>query len=68
MFGYEAQNTMATAEEVKSLLEIIDSIHNRFMERMVNGQRDEMFRETPAMAESDNARLKSYIDSQRGTF
>jgi hypothetical protein len=64
----EAQNTIATTEEVKSLLEIVDSIRNRFMERMVNGQSDEMFRETPAMTESDNARLKSYIDCQRRTF
>jgi|HubBroStandDraft_5_1064220.scaffolds.fasta_scaffold837780_1 hypothetical protein len=61
---------MATTEEFKSLLEIVDLIHNRFMERMIIGQRDVMFGEilvTPK-SESDDARLKSYIDSQQGTF
>jgi hypothetical protein len=66
----EAQNTMAANEELKSLLEIVESIHNRFIQRMITGQRDAMVGEalvTPK-SESDDDRLKSHIDSQRGTF
>jgi hypothetical protein len=61
---------MANAEELKSLLEIVDSIHNRFMERMITGQRDAMSGEALAIPKSelDDARLRSYIDSWCGTF
>jgi hypothetical protein len=61
---------MANSDELKSLLEIVDSIHNRFMERVIAGQRDAMFGETYATpkSSSDDDRLKTHIDSPRGTF
>jgi hypothetical protein len=53
---------MATTEERKSLLGMVDLIHNRFMECMIIGQRDAMFAEIPVTpkTESDDARLESY--------
>jgi hypothetical protein len=61
---------MATTGEFKSLLEIVESIHNRFMERMITGQRDATFGETLVTPQSspDDDRLKAHIDSRRGTF
>jgi hypothetical protein len=66
----EAQNPMATTEEVNSFLDKVDSIQSRFLESLITGQRDAIFRETPVnpLAESDDDRIKAHIDSQRGTF
>jgi hypothetical protein len=61
---------MATTGELKSLLDIVDSIHNSVMDRLITGQRDPISKDTLAAPKSisDDAGLKSYIDSQRGTF
>jgi hypothetical protein len=61
---------MATTEEVNSFLNKVDSIQSRFLESLITGQRDAMFRETHAnpKSESDSDGLQAHIDSQRGTF
>jgi hypothetical protein len=59
---------MATTTEVKSFLDKVDSIQTRFMESLTAGQPDATYREAEAKSSSDDDRLKSHIDSQRGTF
>jgi hypothetical protein len=61
---------MENSENMNSFLSQIDSIQIRFMESLITGQRDPIFREASATRkrESEDDRNQAYIDSQRGTF
>jgi hypothetical protein len=60
---------MENPENMKSFLAQIDSIQSRFLESLITGQRNSMFKEkaTPNL-ESEDEVCQVYIDSQRGTF
>jgi hypothetical protein len=59
---------MATTEEEQDFLTKTDSIQSRFLESLITGQRDVMFREAKHQPESDDDRSQAHVDSQRGTF
>jgi hypothetical protein len=59
---------MENCAEVNSLLGKVDSIQNRFLESLITGHRDILFREAERKPESEVDRLQAYIDSLRGTF
>jgi hypothetical protein len=59
---------------MKNFLDQVDSIQTRFLESLITGQRNPVFRNpifkekaTPSL-ESENEARQVYIDSQRGTF
>jgi hypothetical protein len=60
---------MENAENMKSFLAEVDSIQSRFLESLITGQRNPIFKEkaTPSL-ESEDEVCQVYIDSQRGTL
>jgi hypothetical protein len=60
---------MENTENMKSFLSQVDSIQSRFLESLITGQRNPMFKEkATANLESKDEACRVYIDSQRGTF
>jgi hypothetical protein len=55
---------MANSTEAKDFQSRVDSIQSRFLENLITGQRDVMFREIAAnrKPETEEARLQAYID------
>ena len=60
---------MENPNEMKRFLEEVDSIQRRYIESIITGKRNSIFREkaTPSL-ESEGKVHQAYIDSQRGTF
>jgi hypothetical protein len=67
-FG-KGYNPMENTENMKNFLSQVDSIQSRFLESLITGKRNSIFKEetTPSPESEDEAR-QVYIDSQRGTF
>ncbi len=60
---------MENTENVKSFLSQVDSIQSRFLESLITGQRDPVFKEkTTLKPGTEDEDYLAYIDSQRGTF
>ena len=61
---------MQNFNEPRSFLEEIDSIQYRFIESLITGKRDPIFRvnEEQDEPETEEGRNQALIDSQRGTF
>jgi hypothetical protein len=61
---------MDNSKETSIFLEKVDSIQRRFMESLITGQRDSIFKEKypKRSPNSENDSLQAHIDSQRGTF
>ena len=60
---------MENLNEMKRFLEEVDSIQRRYIESIITGKRNSVFKEkaTPSL-ESVVEAHQVYIDSQRGTF
>jgi hypothetical protein len=62
----EAPDSMPNSQELKTFLSRIDSIHTRFLESIITGQRDEAFRQKTAENPSNSGRNESVhlVDTQ----
>jgi hypothetical protein len=58
---------MTNPQEVKDFLSKVDSIQSKFIESLITGQRDAIFKEKGAehKPESRGESLRTHIDSQR---
>jgi hypothetical protein len=60
---------MNSPNEVSTLLEQVDSIQSRFLESLITGRRDPIFRDKiRRIPETKDESFQTSIDSQRGTF
>jgi hypothetical protein len=60
---------MENSENMKSFLSQVDSIQSRFLESLITGKPNPIFKEeTTRSLESEDEAHQVYIDSKRGTF
>jgi hypothetical protein len=61
---------MENTENMKCFLSQVDSIQTRFLESLITGKRNPIFRgkESKPESESEDEASQAYIDSQSGTL